>query len=238
MKILFAIIAVVILISSQFPALAFDTPKPQTSSTIVPEAEPSDSVEDQNTPNVETSDEPYVEPSYTPYVEPSRSPRRKKNPSGYFTGFGSTLTGGVRFTDDYKFVSMDLPLWQVQIPFIQDLSEYLQATGALEMIWGTTQFYCDPTLSLGLQYYPFGEGEILNIHAACSAGSFFLNNFTAMASIGMNIDIPIDRYFNITLGADYFYRNSSKLFAYMSGDQWYMSGFGLGLQAGVRMVIP
>lgn len=153
----------------------------------------------------------------------------------YLDGYmlGTTLrqlnTGDVRILD---------------VPFIDARtnlgSEALQFKYGGHLMWGVTDFFVDWTYAGGLHYYPFGRS--LSVNATGHLGTFLLDNFTYMGSVGTNVDFPLDDHATLTLGAEFFYRNSRDLLDYVSfpkhsgtGEESInIDGYGIGASIGLR----
>jgi hypothetical protein len=77
-------------------------------------------------------------------------------------------------------------------------------------------------------------------------GTFFFNNRTHLRSVGLDISIPIQRRQMaenlirgtrfLVVGVEYFRRDVVKWAGFMEGPQWYASGNGVAIRAGIRVV--
>jgi len=77
-------------------------------------------------------------------------------------------------------------------------------------MWGLTDFFVEWTYAGGIHINPFGQ--FLSINATGHLGTFFFDNFTYIGAVGVNLDVPLGDDIIVSLGVEYFYRNSRDLF--------------------------
>lgn len=140
----------------------------------------------------------------------TNSPAQTTPKDGFmFDGYHLGLSIRQLYTNN--FLIADIPFIEARIPLVSDIIK-LKYGGHL--MWGVTKFYVEWSYATGIHIYPFGEYFSVNISG--QIGTFFLDNFTFIGSIGTNFNFPLNGKKHISIGVEYFYRNSRDLFNYVS----------------------
>lgn len=124
---------------------------------------------------------------------------------------GYMLGAAVRQLNTGSFLIADIPFIEARMPLVTDV---LQLKYGGHLMVGLSKFYAEWSYATGLQLYPLGE--LFSINISGQLGSFFLDNITYISSIGANFNYPISSNRYVTIGVEYFYRNSRDLFNYIS----------------------
>ena len=76
---------------------------------------------------------------------------------------------------------------------------------------------------------------VLGMGAAASAQTSepFLCSYTLMANVGIDVNIPVGESTFLVVGAEYFNRRVRELAGFIDGEQWYISGDGIGFRLGI-----
>lgn len=134
-----------------------------------------------------------------------------------------------------NFKIVDVPFIDARIPLY---TEYLKFSYGGHLSWGVSKFFLEWNYSAGLHIYPFGKS--FSVDAKSHMGSFFLDNITIMGSAGITFEIQVFDNGFLSLGAEYFYRNSRDLFNYISFPKYNndeainIDSKGIGFSLGVR----
>ena len=90
----------------------------------------------------------------------------------------------------------------------------------------------------GITYYPFGK--ILSFSCGLGIGGSIyalLNHFPCLLNAKMNIDIPLYKFHNLTIGAGVQHRNAVKLIGYIESDSYYGIYNSYFFEIGYRFII-
>jgi hypothetical protein len=164
------------------------------------------------------------------------------NPEAYrVSGRYATLSGaGVRLIEKpgENVVLIDVPLRENQAR----LGKKVYLSVPLAVTFGVTGgFSADMSIGIGLMWAPT---QYVSASAKTSFGTFFFNNRTHVRGVGLDFAIPINtvlfaeglnrhtKYF--VIGVEYFRRDVAKWAGFMDGPQWYASGTGVAIRAGIR----
>jgi hypothetical protein len=103
-------------------------------------------------------------------------------------------------------------------------------------------FSADMSIGIGLIWAP---SPYVSASAKTSFGTFFFNNRTYVRRAGLDFSIPIKRRLFaenlhrttrfLVVGVEYFHRDVVKWAGFMDGPQWYASGTGVAIRAGIRI---
>ena len=132
----------------------------------------------------------------------------------YFDGYhfdGYMLGTTIRQLDVGNILMADIPLIEARIPLGTDVVQFKYGG---HLIWGLTQFFIEWNYASGIIVYPFGK--YLGFNTTFRIGSFFLDNFSYTGAVGFHFDVPRDKNRIISIGAEYFYRNSIDLLDFVS----------------------
>lgn len=135
-----------------------------------------------------------------------------KTDEGYLDGYSLGITFRQLELGDFKIV--DFPFIEARIPLGTDV---VRLGYGGHLMWGLTDFFVEWTYAGGIHVYPFGQ--FFSLNTTGRLGTSLFDNFTYMGSIGINLEIPFGRDLVVSLGAEYFYRNSRDLFDYISFPQ-------------------
>ena len=117
----------------------------------------------------------------------------------------------IRQMDVGNILLADIPLIEARIPLYNDVVR-LKYGG--QLLWGVTQFFVEWNYATGIIIYPFCE--YIGLNTTFRVGSFFLDNFSYTGSVGVHFDVPRDNHKMISIGVEYFYRNSKDLLDFVS----------------------
>jgi hypothetical protein len=102
-------------------------------------------------------------------------------------------------------------------------------------------FSADMSIGIGLTWKPTPH---ISASAKRTFGTFFFNNRTHLRTFGIDATIPIARTFiyegvsrekrHLVVGVEVFQRDVVKWAGFMDGPQWYASGTGFAIRAGIR----
>lgn len=102
-------------------------------------------------------------------------------------------------------------------------------------------FSADMSIGIGLTWKPTPH---ISASAKRTFGTFFFNNRTHLRTFGIDATIPIARTFiyeglsretrHLVVGVEVFQRDVVKWAGFMDGPQWYTSGTGFAIRAGIR----
>lgn len=102
-------------------------------------------------------------------------------------------------------------------------------------------FSADMSIGIGLTWKPTPH---ISASAKRTFGTFFFNNRTHLRTFGIDATIPIARTFiyegvtrekrHLVVGVEVFQRDVVKWAGFMHGPQWYASGTGFAIRAGIR----
>lgn len=105
----------------------------------------------------------------------------------------------------------------------------------------TGGFSADMSIGIGLMWAPT---PYVSASAKTSFGTFFFNNRTHVRGVGVDFAIPIEKQLmaeglrretkHLVIGVEYFRRDVVKWAGFMDGPQWYASGSGFAIRAGIR----
>jgi hypothetical protein len=138
------------------------------------------------------------------------------------------LGANLRFTDEFKIFSLDIPFFDVSIIN----TDYIQLTTGGLFMWGLSDFFVDVLSGIGVQVYPFKD--IFNLHGRVYVGTFLLNNISLMAEAGIAIDIPFADLLYVYLGCDIFAKGSWPVLGFIKNDAWYLSTNGFCFGCGLK----
>ena len=142
---------------------------------------------------------------------------------------GGTFGFGIRVMNEDDFIAADIPFNNLMVPLWND---HLHLTIGFHCLWGMTEFFIDPSLAVGLQYYPFGK--YISFHGTGHFGTWIFTNYSLTAGGGMDIDLPISDEACIFIGGEYYYRRVHRLGEFTDQEQWYMSSNGISIRFGIR----
>ena len=90
--------------------------------------------------------------------------------------------------------------------------------------FGTSpDFSLVPTFGPGLRWYPV---RFISLYSQGRLG-------TLMANVGIDVNIPVGESAVLVVGAEYFDRRVRELAGFIDGEQWYISGDGIGFRFGI-----
>lgn len=142
---------------------------------------------------------------------------------------GGSFGFGIRMMNEEDFVAVDIPFNNLMVPLYGD---YLHMTLGFNILWGMTEFFIDPSLAVGLQYYPVGK--YVSLHGTGQFGTWIFTNYSLTAAGGMDIDLPISDEASVFVGGEYFYRRVHRLGEFTDQEQWYLSSNGITIRFGLR----
>lgn len=145
-------------------------------------------------------------------------------------------TGGVRY------VIVDAPMLESRLHLARRRPIFLTIPFVLS--WGTVGgFSSEASIGIGLAWAP---SPYVSVSAQTRFGTFFFNNRTHLRTVGVDLGIPIGRTTFaegltrrnkfLVIGAEYFDRDVVRWRGFMKGPQWYASGRGVAVRAGIRRV--
>ena len=119
-------------------------------------------------------------------------------------------------------------------------------TTNLNFTFGTSpDFSFVPTVGPGLRWYPV---RFISLYSQGRLGTLTFSSYTLMANVGIDVNIPVGEsavlvvgaeYFPVgesavlVVGAEYFNRRVRELAGLIDGEQWYISGDGIGFRLGI-----
>jgi len=124
---------------------------------------------------------------------------------------GYSLGLGIRKLETHNFLIADIPISTAKIPLD---SEFIKLGYGGNLAWGLSKFFVEYHHFLGIHIYPIRQH--FSIYTSASIGTFFLDNISFIGLVGINIDIPIQHNATMSIGLEYFYRNSKDLFDYVT----------------------
>ena len=124
---------------------------------------------------------------------------------------GYMLGTTIRQLDVGNILMADIPLIEARIPLGTDVVQFKYGG---HLVWGLTQFFIEWNYATGIIVYPFCK--YLGLNTTFRVGSFFLDNLSYTGAVGFHFDIPRGKNRIISIGAEYFYRNSTDLFDFVS----------------------
>lgn len=150
---------------------------------------------------------------------------------------GYMLGAAIRQMDGGNILMAHIPHIEARIPLA---TENIQFKYGGHLLWGLSSFFAEWNYTAGLIIYPIGK--YLGIHTDINVGSFFLDNISYTGVAGAHFDIPRDTNRIISVGVEYFYRNSRDLFNYISFPEYGNTGDevinrdsgGIGVRIGFR----
>ncbi len=146
---------------------------------------------------------------------------------------GYMLGTTIRQLEAGDILIADIPLIEARIPLKTNAVQFKYGGN---LMWGLTQFFVEWNYAAGLIVYPFGK--FLGLSATGRLGSFFLDNISYTGAVGVHFDIPLDENRLVTIGTEYFYRNSKYLLDYVSfaGKKTFNSqSHGVGVSIGLML---
>lgn len=124
---------------------------------------------------------------------------------------GYMLGTTVRQLDVDNILIADIPLIEARIPLRTDIVQFKYGG---YLLWGLTKFFVEWNYGTGIIFYPIRK--YIGFSANIRIGSFFFDNISYTGAVGIHFDIPISGNKIISIGCEYFYRNSRDLFNYIS----------------------
>ena len=104
-------------------------------------------------------------------------------------------------------------------------------TTNLNLTFGTSpDFSLVPTVGPGLRWYP---GRFISLYSQGRLGTLTFSSYTLMANVGIDVNIPVGESAALVVGAEYFNRRVRELAGFIDGEQWYISGDGVGFRLGL-----
>jgi len=137
-------------------------------------------------------------------------------------------------------ILLDVPVGESLLRLSRKHHVYL--TTPLALTFGVDGgFSADMSIGIGLTWKPT---PYISASAKRTFGTFFFNNRTHLRTFGIDATIPIARTFlyegvsrasrHLVIGVEVFQRDVVKWAGYMDGPQWYASGTGVAIRAGIR----
>jgi len=163
----------------------------------------------------------------------SQSDANKLHFDGYALGFG------IRKLDVNNFLIADIPISEAKIPLGTDCVKFNYGG---HLAWGISKFFVEWNNKGGLHFYPFRD--YFSVYITAHIGTFFFDNISYMSSLGTNIEIPIQQNATISIGLEYFYRNSCDLIDYItfpsisnsdSEEAIDIDSKGIGVKIGIKL---
>ena len=149
---------------------------------------------------------------------------------------------GKTFNNEVRIINLELSL------FPYSLEQHWTINFGLLSTFSPDKFIFDLYAFGGFIYFPFGR--ILSLTFGFGAGCSMyalLNHFPYLLNAKMNIDIPIDEFYNestgsgvqhnLTIGMGVQHRNAVKLFGYIKSDSYYSIYNSYFFEVGYRAII-
>ncbi len=141
----------------------------------------------------------------------------------------------IRQLEANDFLMVDVPFIRARVPLGSDA---VQLAYGGHLMWGLTEFFVDWTFAGGIHVYPFGRSFSVNVTG--HLGSFLLDNLTYMGAVGVHLDLPTGGDRLVSIGVEYFYRNSRDLLDWIefpasgSDEAINLDSRGVGVSIGFR----
>ena len=140
----------------------------------------------------------------------------------------SSLGEGNPTPVDGRYWFADIPMAENQFPIVDDR---LFVTTNLNLTFGTSpDFSLVPTVGPGLRWYPV---RFISLYSQGRLGTLTFSSYTLMANVGIDVNIPVGESAALVVGAEYFNRRVRELAGFIDGEQWYISGDGMGFRLGL-----
>ena len=164
-------------------------------------------------------------------------------PEGGIAGVTQAGVARVITSQQNKPLLVDDLMGESQIRLSKDPSVFLAIPCALT--FGVDGgFSADMSIGIGLLWKPTPH---VNVSAKRTFGTFFFNNRTHLRTFGIDVAIPIDRSplyegvlrdrRQLVVGVEVFQRDVVKWAGFLDGPEWYASGTGFAIRAGIRNLI-
>lgn len=128
---------------------------------------------------------------------------------------GYMLGTTIRQLDVDNILIADIPLIEARIPLYTDVIQFKYGG---YLLWGITKFFVEWNYGTGIIFYPIGN--YIGFSGNIRVGSFFFDNVSYTGAVGIHFDIPSGSNKIISIGCEYFYRNSRDLLNYISFPQY------------------
>ena len=140
----------------------------------------------------------------------------------------SSLGEGNPIPVDGRYWFADIPMAENMFPIVDDR---LFVTTNLNFTFGTSpDFSFVPTVGPGLRWYPV---RFISLYSQGRLGTLTFSSYTLLANVGIDVNIPVGESAVLVVGAEYFNRRVRELAGFIDGEQWYISGDGIGFRLGI-----